>query len=548
MDRDSLFIINRGDGTTIELLCDDTCIRTKIEYLPSIFIDEGATLESDYANNVPIGMPLASSFKFTLDAKVIETSQALIGKWIYENSSPTNKKPNVWILKRDGNIIYAGIQQPVNKEKYDIAKGKIEIQTISVAKYIFESVRIDSVISTSPTDPSLFIGDDDPLKLYDYKYTAPIVFAAYLRNLRMKFVKLWDFIEACFGEIESKYQYIMRNYSLTVEHWWQNAPKFYEQTTTTINISEPIQPYIISHIFYDNDDALVPFSGAIPELQNRYKQLWNMFDELAKGWSYSIQIKFYGEVPWFYFIPINELYSPENLTDQDIIENSTSIEKSLLNIRDSNTRIVKVRDEDIKIITKNMNITSMTGRTTETSCLFSTEPNTVQYHFGDSPKLTGLTEYDISKNEKPPVFGLYYKIESESYPNMKVSEYFSICGVYYSSGIDYSFLTVDGRDNYNSAIQKLQREGLASFCQDIRDTYLSNSTSQDCLVVSVKNTTVDSTKLGTIYNLDVSSIYDSVPFYSFVGLKPRGVLAKVIEKIYKNSTVNECTFFMYGGQ
>lgn len=546
MDRDSLFIINRGDGTTIELLCDDTCIRTKKQYLPSIFIDEGATLESDYANNVPIGMPLASSFKFTLDAKVIETSQSLIGKWIYENSSPINKKPNVWILKRNNNIVYAGIQQPVSKEKYDIAKGKIEIETISIVKYIFETVRIDSVISTSPTDPSLFIGDDDPLRIYDYKYAAPTIFQTNLYNLRMKFVKLWDFIDACFGEIESKYQFIMRNYSTTATYYWNSEPKF--NSMSTIGPGYPVDPYIISHVFHNDDNALEAVTGAIPELQNRYKQLWNLFDELAKGWGYIIVPSYYEEQIHFLFIPINQLYLPETLNDQDIIENSTSIEKSLLNIRDSNTRIAKVRDEDVKIITKSMNNTSMTGKTTETSCLFGTEPNTVQYHFGSNANVRGITAYDISKNEKPPVFGLYYKLESESYPNMKVSEYFSICGLFYSSGIDYSFLTADGRDNVNNAIQNLQRNGLASFCQDIRDIYLSNSSSQDCLVVSVKNTTIDSTKLGTIYNLDVSNIYNTVPFYNFVELKPRGILAKVVEKININSTINECTFFMYGGQ
>lgn len=288
MDRDSLFIVNRGDGITIEFYCDDTCNRNKIEYLPSLFVNEGLTIELGYEDNIPIGLPLASTMKMTLDAYMIDVEQAMIGKWIEENSSPNAKKPNLWIVKRDGNIIFAGLQQPKDNEKYDLIKGEVEIQAIGIQKTIFETVRIENVISASPTDSDLI----DYGLIHDYD-NRNIVSYQTIPNSRIKFKKLWDFINACFGEIEQKYQYYMRNYDATCTYTWYNKPVFFE-ANNLVSTELSVEPYIISHIFNNNDNALVPFTGAIPELQNKYTQLWNFFDALLKGWGYLANYKFVG--------------------------------------------------------------------------------------------------------------------------------------------------------------------------------------------------------------------------------------------------------------
>ena len=166
MDRNSLFVIKRSDNVQIELMCGESCNRNNIVYLPSRFVNENPTLEEAYDGEIPFGLPLASSFKFTLDARMISEEQAEIGAWIEQNESPTLKKPNVWIVRKGNNIIFAGIQQADQVEKYDLIKAECEIQAVGLFKIAMESVRVDGVITASPTDNDLLY----QAIMYDYYY------------------------------------------------------------------------------------------------------------------------------------------------------------------------------------------------------------------------------------------------------------------------------------------------------------------------------------------------------------------------------------------
>lgn len=534
MNRDSLFMIVRSDNVRIELMCGDSCNRNNIVYLPSGLIKENPTIEAGYEGEIPFGLPLASSFKFTLDTQIIDDEQSEIGKWIEENSSPTNKKPNVWIVREGNDIIFAGVQQADEVEEYDVIKAEAEIQCVGIFKTIMEAVRIDRIISAGPTDDDLYRGT---IILMDFDNNQMHSFMP-IRYGRLKFKKFYDFINACFGEIESKYHYFMRDYGSVCTWNWSEMPEVMKNDLSP----EYVTPHIITHIFHDDDNALEPATGAIPELQNRYKQLWNFIDELLKGWSYYARIYYIGSNINFQISPVNMPLNIYSLNEEQTTSDIVKYKIKQLNIRVSNARMNKFRDDDLKTITNNINPTSLSGATTEATCVFGNEPNTVDKHYAGSPH-EAVTDYSIKDGDKPPIFN-FYTLKGYSIPHLRAGNNFKICGDFhslYGYGVD---LTVDGRDNYNREIRKYQVLGIAGVAQKVRDKYLSNSANQKTFTISVKKSEIQLKDLGSKYNLDIANIYNRTPFYRHVVLGSSAMLGKVVSRLNENYI--ECTFYYQG--
>lgn len=534
MNRDSLFKIVRSDNISIELLCDDTCNRNNIVYLPSGLINENPTIEASYEGDIPFGMPLASSFKLTLDTRMISDEQSEIGKWIEENSSPINKKPNVWIVRDGDNIIFAGVQQANQVEEYDVIKAEAEIQCVGIYKIIMESIRVDSVMSASPIDDDLVSG---VVNLFDFHNTY-MQSLIQLRDCRVKFKKLYDFINLCFGEIESKYHYFMRDYNLVCTWMWTYMPEVLNQQA---NDGSYITPYIITHVFNDNDDALEPVTGVVTEMQRNYKQLWNFFDELFKGWSYYAKITYSNSNILFTINPVNIPHQTYSINEENLTADIIKHKKKTLDLRVSNMRITKPRDTDIKVITKNINATSLSGKTTESTCILGTEPNTVDLHFAGNPK-TAQTTYLIKDNEKPPIMNFFTHYIWDI-PVLRAGNQFKICGGYYNQMM-FIQLGIDGKDNYNREIRKAQQQGMAAVTQNIRDIYLSNKKEQKSITLSVNKNSISLANLGDKYELDLSNIFNQIPFYKHVVLGTSAMLGKVSSKLNENYI--ECTFYFQG--
>lgn len=112
--------------------------------------------------------------------------------------------------------------------------------------------------------------------------------------------------------------------------------------------------------------------------------------------------------------------------------------------------------------------------------------------------------------------------------------------------MDSILLGIDGKDNYNKEIRKAQAKGIVSVTQKIRDNYLSNSSNQKMLTISIKQGDIQLKNLGDKYELDINNIFNQIPFYKHVLIGSFAMLGKVVRKL--NTNYLECTFYFHGEQ
>lgn len=529
-----------------------------IYYLPDDMFVEDLIIEGGFKDELPIGMPIASSMKLKINTSSFTSEMSPLGRWIRDNDNGLGI-PNIWIVRRAGNVEFIGVQTPANVEKHKPKENLYELTAVSIFKFAMEKIYLEpdtASLDGTTLDRQILdyvkIDGSNPLQLsvtniYGNGYTKTELMNEFLANLFKRFLDTY---------------YILMRIEFTGGFVFQQLiPTLFKQNRVKNSNTTPSEilnnAYLITEIWHSENGTadLTDLKGGYRKyIADRYKNYWNFMNALTLGLAQrfvlnitnsdlSLSIK-----TNYIHLPLNERIVIEN---EDLLGNANEITDSYNDYRVSNNRHNSVYGTDIAMASINVSGGSTAKATFETSCLLNTIGNTVATHEhnvtfnlqgagGVGCEYLALNDQSIKDNEPIQATQLYYwDLVGGVNQLHKVADYCEI-GDIHSSATDGNVFANTNLTDFNKAINSMQSGGLNEICNRINANVLCERELWLKCVLPLDK--ANNSLLGYDYQLNLTQVFKPNYFYEDIEFGTHGVLVKVKENLTKNEC--ECTFFI----
>lgn len=425
-NKNTVFYKNFTDNEGIEKTLyfvpgDDSDLLTPniVEFPDNVIIFDTIKTSAGYDADLPIGMQMAKSLKFSINLTNMVGDWTDVRDWIVARSTrniPTPVKisyngkdywiPNRWVLcyKNDDNsnhIIADTVQDMTAKSKFKIEFDEViyDIECLGIEKTILTQLNIEDF------EVELFLLADlnqrsQSILYWQYDIGSDEYIAAAGHNKdEALFIRLTDLVEALMLKANELYQYFKRGYNFRYENDLTSAGllsnlTFYQQSTTqnfavgsTISYTDPSQIFILAYI--TNGSNVI--GGALSKLSeasilNEFSTVWDLLRSLSESMpniskfiyiNESNEFRFQFNKPYEYnwANPAEDDYmtsiSERNIDYSKIIEGSLQIEPNFNQVAQSSLVVAGVGDDNNNEF-EYKNDTTLNSNSFDTKVLFNT--------------------------------------------------------------------------------------------------------------------------------------------------------------------------------
>lgn len=556
INRNMIFTSNFNDVTIEILVGTDTT--GGIYYLPDDMFTGELIIEGSYDDDLPIKLPLASSMKIKINTSSFTQDMSPLGRWIRDNDNGLDI-PNIWIIRRNGNVDFVGVQQPAEKDTHKPTEKEYELTLVSVLKIAMELVYLE--LDTASLD-----GTTLDRQIFDYVKINSEKINALITNIygwgRTKVENVLTFLSYLMEKFNFAYKVLTRTTASTntlsaTDMLWT----FYKQNRVFDNSDSPSEPinvfgmYLITEIWHsENGNVLLQdLKGGYRKLiTDRYKNYWNFINAFLEGLAMKriITIKSNLDLQ-VYDRFINQKFSDITVNNEDLLGNANEINESYKLYRISNNRNNTVFVNDKSASSLSLSGGSTAKPTFETTCLLNTIGNTVANHYhneviniqGNGDVLAeylGLNDLSVADNDLIQWNRLYYwDTILDTTQLHKVADYCKI-GDLASSGINGNVFANTNLSDFNNSINQLQTGGLSEIANIINTKVLCKR--QLWLKCTLPLELANNSRLGYDYVLNLGDVFKPNFFYDDIEFGSHGVLVNIKENLSKNEC--ECLFFI----